>query len=211
MSFYNEKNIHDILSQMFSSHKIVDYIQKYLFFLIKVKLPLSINGATINISKILKITEFVNLTYEKNNIIIEMNLLNFNFKPLYINYIGKNEQITVTRDISEKKFKILKDILGYNFNIDIKEYNIDKIKIFLNGMIKYDIIITIPSIDKIPFNKSEQDEDIEFIIVNDKKGYISFEKIKKNICSIESNFNKKIMFEFFRDKKKIYITGNVIN
>lgn len=223
MLFSDKKQIHKLLEEIFNP-KIAGIIQDYLYPRIKIKLPTSINGATINVSKILSEDNSVQITYGNENfhsyIVLEMK--NIHIFP-FIEYIGKSQKISVMRNISgKKKFKILKDILGYNFNINVEDFDIDQIKISMNGLVKYSIFLNALSIDEIPIDKRKKIKKSRsydgFVYITDENENPRNEKrnryygnIIKSICSVEvKNSGEKIMFECNRDREYIYISGYVM-
>jgi len=214
MSLYNKKQTYEILEQFFAK-TIVDSIQSYLCFLIKIKMPLSINGAMINICEMLDEKNPINMMYDGDFIVLDMNE---NYLPFYLKYIGENQQVSINRNIHGEKFKILKDILGYHFNINPQDFNIDQIKISLNGLVKYNILIDIPPINKIPIDKIKMNNFLncsDFVMVDvsseEKRKYVRCEKIEKSVCSIEISTIMNFLFTYSRSDTQIFITGRIIN
>lgn len=195
---------------------IVNIICDYLWDVVKIKVPLSIYDAVIDASCLIN---------NKNIFLVYSDILTIevkeNMMPDYIEYIGKNQYISIQRDISESKYDILKSVLGYQFDINYNEYNIDNVKISLHGLVKYKIPLLIDRnqirLRKKPDTSFDQKHpDYVFVEsyknknINEYKNTNKNEtetrcKIKKNVCGLERFTNKHVIIKYNRKNKIITI------
>jgi len=152
----------------------------------------------LNMSYLLdsKLGKHVSFIHNDDTVTLE---LRENALPNYIEYIVKSQTILVQRNISEEKYNILKSVLGYHFNIDVIEYNMDNIKVTLHGLIKYKIPLLnlVHNFNQLKLIKSQScvqlGDNTDYIMVsaeiqkprNHPESFTTHVNIVKSICGID--------------------------